>query len=137
MKFSAVNSSENCTKVSRIASGGWPTIVSQVHPAKVEGTLLMKNIRPLAAVLFGMAFFVILALAGAKCSANPVPKTSVEVKPFGTIASGEKMDLYVLKNSRGMVVAVTNYGATVVSIKLPDRAGKFDDVVLGYDSAKG
>jgi len=84
----------------------------------------------------GMGFLVALTLTSAKCSANPLPKTSVEVKPFGAIASGEKTDLYVLKNSRGMVVAITNYGATVVSIKVPDRAGKSEDVVLGYETAK-
>jgi aldose 1-epimerase len=96
----------------------------------------MKKIKPLAAVLFCMALLAILTLASVKCSANPAPKTSVEVKPFGAIASGEKTDLYVLRNSRGMVVSITNYGATVVSIKVPDRAGKFEDVVLGYETAK-
>jgi aldose 1-epimerase len=96
----------------------------------------MKKMMPLAGVRFGMAFLAILTLTGAKCSADPAPKTSVEVKPFGAIASGEKTDLYVLRNSRGMVVSITNYGATVVSIKVPDRAGKFEDVVLGYETAK-
>jgi aldose 1-epimerase len=84
----------------------------------------------------GIGFLLALTLTSAECSANPVPKTSVEVKPFGAIASGEKTDLYVLKNSRGMVVGITNYGATVVSIKVPDRAGKIEDVVLGYETAK-
>jgi len=96
----------------------------------------MKNIRPLAEVLFGMALLAILTLTSVKCSASPAPKTSVEVKPFGAITSGEKTDLYVLRNSRGMLVSITNYGATVVSIKIPDRAGKFQDVVLGYETAK-
>ncbi len=36
-----------------------------------------------------------------------------------------------------MQVAVTNFGATLVSLKVPDRAGKIDDVVLGYDSVSG
>jgi aldose 1-epimerase len=67
---------------------------------------------------------------------KPVPKPSLQVKPFGAIASGEKTDLYVLTNSRGMTVAITNFGATVVSIKVPDRRGKFADVVLGFESAK-
>ena len=39
-------------------------------------------------------------------------------------------------NNRGMTVAIATYGATVVSIKVPDRAGKFADVVLGFDTPK-
>ena len=96
----------------------------------------MKKMIPLGAVLFGIAFLAILMMTSVKCSANPNAKSSVQVRPFGAIASGEKTDLYVLTNSRGMIVAISNYGATVVSIKVPDRTGKFADVVLGYDTAK-
>ena len=85
---------------------------------------------------FGMALLLALTLTSVECSANPTAKASVESQPFGAIASGLKTDLYVLRNSRGMAVAISNYGATVVSIKVPDRAGKFEDVVLGYETAK-
>ena len=85
---------------------------------------------------FGMALFLALTFTNVRCSANPAPKSSIQIQPFGAIASGEKTDLYVLTNSRGMVVAITNYGATVVSIKVPDRSGKVADVVLGYETAK-
>src|SRR5882762_10119314 len=84
----------------------------------------------------GIGMLLALTLTSEKCCAGPASKPSVKVWPFGTIASGEKADLYVLTNSRGMAVAITNYGATVVSIKVPDRAGRFADVVLGYDTAK-
>jgi hypothetical protein len=84
---------------------------------------------------FGMGLLLALTFVNAECPAKPVPKSSVQMQPFGAIASGEKTDLYVLTNSRGMTVAITNYGATVVSIKVPDRAGKFADVVLGYETA--
>ena len=43
-------------------------------------------------------------------------------------------DLYVLTNSQGMEVCLTNYGARVVSIMVPDREGTLRDVVLGFDS---
>jgi aldose 1-epimerase len=85
---------------------------------------------------FGMGLLLALTFIVSTGSANPAPKSSVQIKPFGAIASGEKTDLYVLTNNRGMTVAITNYGATVVSIKVPDRTGKFADVVLGYDTAK-
>ena len=47
------------------------------------------------------------------------------------------MDLFTLKNAKGMEVVITNYGAIVVSLKTPDRNGKMADVVLGFDSLDG
>ena len=47
------------------------------------------------------------------------------------------MDLFTLKNAKGMEAAITNYGAIVVSLKTPDRNGKMGDVVLGFDSLDG
>jgi aldose 1-epimerase len=54
--------------------------------------------------------------------------------PWGTMPSGEKVDLYTLANASGMKVTITNYGGIVVSIETPDRDGKTADVALGYDS---
>ena len=53
---------------------------------------------------------------------------------FKTIHNGKQTGLYTLKNSNGMIAQVTNYGAIIVSIHVPDRNGKFADVVLGYDT---
>jgi len=53
---------------------------------------------------------------------------------FGKLADGSEAYLYTLKNASGMTVQITNYGATVVSIVVPDRNGKLADVALGYDS---
>ena len=53
---------------------------------------------------------------------------------FGRTADGKQVDLYTLTNSGGMEVKITTYGATVVSLVLPDRNGKPADVVLGFDS---
>ncbi|HET7106313.1 MAG TPA: aldose epimerase family protein [Candidatus Acidoferrum sp.] len=90
----------------------------------------------MAVLRLGLGLLLALTLAGGKRCPAPTSKAPVKVRAFGAIASGEKADLYVLTNNRGMTVAITNYGATVVSIKVPDRAGKFADVVLGYDTAK-
>jgi aldose 1-epimerase len=46
----------------------------------------------------------------------------------------QPLEVYTLKNSKGMEVKITNYGAIVMSILAPDRQGKFDDVVLGFDT---
>ena len=66
------------------------------------------------------------------------PKSgSTEKKPFGKTPDGQPIDLYVLTNKNGVEAAITNYGGAVVSLKVPDRNGKFADVVLGYDSLDG
>jgi len=53
-------------------------------------------------------------------------------KEFG-IVDKKAVYLYTIKNSKGMVAEITNYGATLVSLKVKDTKGDFDDVVLGYD----
>ncbi len=53
---------------------------------------------------------------------------------FGKLADGKEAYLYSLKNVSGMTVQITNYGATVTSVSVPDRNGKFAEVALGYDS---
>jgi aldose 1-epimerase len=45
-------------------------------------------------------------------------------------------EIFNLKNRLGSEICLTNFGATVMSIKMPDKKGNFDDVVLGFDSAE-
>jgi aldose 1-epimerase len=56
---------------------------------------------------------------------------------FGTLADGQEVFLYTLVNKSGMQATITNYGAAVISLLVPDRTGKLEDVVLGYDSLIG
>jgi aldose 1-epimerase len=56
---------------------------------------------------------------------------------FGRLADGRAVDIYTLTNRNGVEVRIINYGAAIVSLKIPDRAGNIDDVVLGYDSLDG
>ncbi len=51
--------------------------------------------------------------------------------------TGEAVILYTLKNSSGMEITVTNYGARLVSVKVPGKDKKIRDVVLGYDNVQG
>lgn len=60
---------------------------------------------------------------------------AITKKPFGNV-DGVPVDLYSLANSKGMQVSITNYGAIVVSLVVPDRNGKPGDVVLGYDQVE-
>lgn len=53
---------------------------------------------------------------------------------FQSVVNGDSTDLYVLKNSAGMEVTVTNYGGRIVSVMVPGNDGKLQDVVLGFDN---
>jgi len=57
--------------------------------------------------------------------------------PFGTTPEGETVDVYTLTNAQGMAVRVMTYGGVILSLKVPDRDGHLDDVVLGYDDLDG
>jgi aldose 1-epimerase len=54
--------------------------------------------------------------------------------PFGKMPDGATVDVYTLTNIHGMEARVITYGAVVVSLKTPDRSGRLDDVVLGFDN---
>jgi aldose 1-epimerase len=56
---------------------------------------------------------------------------------FGVTSKGDTVHLYTLRNSHGMEARVIDYGAIIVSLKVPDRNGKLEDVVLGFDSIAG
>src|SRR6266480_1932411 len=55
-------------------------------------------------------------------------------KPFGTTRGGEAVSAYTLKNAHGIELQVLDYGGIIVSLRVPDRTGRLDDVVLGFDS---
>ena len=61
----------------------------------------------------------------------------VTKKSFGTTKKGEKTTLYTMTNKNGMKVSVSDFGAVIVDIIVPDRDGKLADVNLGYDSVTG
>ena len=52
-------------------------------------------------------------------------------------AKGEKATFYSLKNKKGMEVVVSDFGATLVKVLVPDRDHILRDVVLGYDTVEG
>ncbi|MDR1719259.1 MAG: galactose mutarotase [Dysgonamonadaceae bacterium] len=53
---------------------------------------------------------------------------------FRQTVDGKPVDLYILRNPNGLEAAITNYGAKVVSLHVPDKNGNPTDVVLGHDS---
>jgi len=61
----------------------------------------------------------------------------ITVSPrFGTHSSGKDAKLWTMKNEAGYAASVTDYGATLVRMVMPDREGKCEDCVLGFDSVE-
>ena len=58
----------------------------------------------------------------------------IKKESFGKTKDGQAVDLYTFSNASGMEVRAMTYGGIILSIKVPDRNGKFDDVTLGFDS---
>ena len=56
---------------------------------------------------------------------------------FNKVIDGHPVDLFRLTNKYGMVTEITNYGGRVVTLWVPDKAGKFTDIVLGYETLDG
>ena len=79
----------------------------------------------------------VLLLCGMTLLAADTAKTGVQRRSFGKLADGREATLYTLTNVKGAEIAITDYGATVVSIKVADRKGQMADVALGYDDVSG
>lgn len=60
--------------------------------------------------------------------------SGLSVEAFEKIVEGRQTGLYTLTNKSGSEIAVTNYGAKIVSLMVPDKKGVFTDVVLGHSS---
>ena len=60
----------------------------------------------------------------------------IDRQPFGE-ADGVPVETFSLYRPDSTIVTVTNYGATIIAIRTPDRNGLWDDIILGYDTLKG
>ena len=60
----------------------------------------------------------------------------IEKDVFGVTADGVQVDRYSLRNADGLWVRLITFGATVTELHLPDRHGKLDDCVLGFDNLR-
>jgi len=82
-----------------------------------------------------------LAAAGLiGCTSMSTPTNTVGTisqAPFGKTPEGTPVEIYTLRNAKGMEARIMTYGGIVVSLKVPDKNGKFDDVVLGFDTLDG
>jgi aldose 1-epimerase len=63
--------------------------------------------------------------------------TAIKEEIFGKMPDGKEVKIFTLTNKNGLEAKVTEYGAILVSLKVPDKAGKLADVTLGYDTLEG
>ncbi|MDR3117820.1 MAG: galactose mutarotase [Mediterranea sp.] len=71
------------------------------------------------------------------CGSKPAAEltlSSLNPADFKTEIAGRPVDLYILKNKAGVEVCITNFGARIVSVMVPDKNGTLQDVVLGFDN---
>lgn len=71
------------------------------------------------------------------CNTKPateLTQSGLDPTKFQTTVNGAPTNLYTLKNKAGMEVCITNFGGRIVSVMVPDKDGKMQDVVLGFDS---
>lgn len=79
-------------------------------------------------------FFTVLIVLSMVSNFAHAEDDLVLVEYWGKTAQEESVSLFTLKNENGVTLKMTNYGATVVSLELPDREGNLENVVAGFDN---
>src|SRR6059036_1519830 len=89
-----------------------------------------------AVVLASLVVAAVVVKASSPAAQGQTKPTYVEIRreAFVKEVDSKPTDLYTLKNGTGMVVKVTNQGAKIVQILVPDKNGQLGDVVLGYET---
>ncbi len=78
-----------------------------------------------------ICFLALMAFPLVGSAADP------EVADFGKTKDGTSVEIYTLKSKTGLTARVMTRGATIVQLHVPDRQGKSDDVILGWDDVAG
>ncbi|WP_248806723.1 aldose epimerase family protein [Pseudomonas sp. MWU13-2100] len=83
-------------------------------------------------LLSGLGLSLMISSFGAQANG-----LSSEHKAFGKTLDGTAIEQYVLRNSHGLQATVITYGGVLQALKVPDKNGKVEDVVLGFDDVQG
>lgn len=78
-----------------------------------------------------------LSLLALICSAPFTLAENPTGESFGKTSDGEAVEIYTLKSDKGLVAKIMTRGATLVQLHVPDKDGKSDDVILGWDDVAG
>ncbi len=83
--------------------------------------------------LFVVAAAALMAACGNQ-KKEPAGPQLFNDQDFATELNGKAINLYTLQNENGMAVQITNYGARLVDIWVPDKDGNFQDVIMGFET---
>jgi aldose 1-epimerase len=99
----------------------------------------MKRVRAAVSSFLPILLLTVTPPDGAIGSvAGASPKMSAVTRaPFGRTSDGEAVESFTLTNAHGIELRAITYGGVIVSLRVPDRDGRLDDVVLGYDDLDG
>ena len=82
-----------------------------------------------------MKTIVVLILCCAFCATLAEAKTDVTKQPFGKMPNGTPIEIFTVSDGK-VEARIMTFGAIVVSLKTPDRSGKMEDIVLGFDTGE-
>jgi aldose 1-epimerase len=84
----------------------------------------------------GICLLLLLLSVLNSCGGHKQEGPALKKETFGKTLDGREVFVYTLKNRTGIEARITNYGGIILSLLVPDRTGKLDDVVLGYESLR-
>ncbi len=94
-------------------------------------------------LISGISFLIALLVLLAGCNSGQKqeqsteqknPSCKVEKAHFGITPEGDSVTLFTLKNEKGYIVKITNFGGIITEIHTPDRDGMMGNIVLGFDN---
>src|ERR1044072_6976695 len=96
---------------------------------------MINHSRTRAAILIlALMVQVRMSADGGQQQESGAAKRGVTRTSFGKTRDAQAVEIYTLTNAHGVEMRVITYGGIVTSLKVPDRLGHFDDIVLGFDS---
>jgi len=76
---------------------------------------------------------IAIAFVASACTTKSI-QPSITSSEFGVMPNGQKSLIYTLVNQQGLEAKITDYGAKLVSLEIPDKNGLLADVILGYET---
>lgn len=79
-------------------------------------------------------FLIIMTAITCTPSSENSSESSISSEPFGTTPDGTEVTEYTMTNANGIEMKVITYGGIIRTLKVPDKEGNLEDIVLGFDS---
>lgn len=83
--------------------------------------------------IFSFMILLLIIINSCKYENKSEVKMNIIKEPYGVTRDSIPVDIYTLTNNNGMKVRITNYGGIIQYLSAPNKNGKYEDVVLGYD----